>query len=182
MISRLLLCILALSTLLAGCADTHSLVRQTQGDVPKLTARDSFYIAVSKDGIYGDEKYEGSGLSLSQIILSPLAKRARKIEVGRSHQPYDDAVLFAKDKKFKYLIYPTILHWENHATEWNGIPDKVEVKIEIIETSTDKLIEAAIISGRSGLATFGGDQPQDLLPLPVEEFISNLFDNQQAVR
>ncbi|HEX3036586.1 MAG TPA: DUF4823 domain-containing protein [Thermodesulfobacteriota bacterium] len=160
---------------LVGCADSRNLVRLNQGDTPKLSTADSFYIAVSMDGAYGDERYEGSGLSLSQIILSSLAKKVRRVEIAKAYQTYDEALVSAKAKGWKYLVYPTILQWENHATEWNGIPDKVEVKIQVIETAPDKLVDAVIINGKSGLATFGGDQPQDLLPLPVEEYISSFF-------
>src|SRR6185369_450796 len=166
---------IGIAFMLSGCADTHSLVRQNQGLAPKLSTSDSFYISVSMDGIYGSEKYEGSGASLSQIILSPLAKKVRRVETGRAYQSYDEALLSANTRGYKYLVYPSILHWENHATEWNGIPDTVEVKIQIVEAATDKLIDAAIINGVSGLATFGGDEPQNLLPVPVEEFISSLL-------
>jgi hypothetical protein len=73
------------------------------------------------------------------------------------------------------LVYPTILHWEDRATEWSGIPDRVEIKIEIIGATTGKGLDSAIIKGKSGLATFGGDHPQDLLPKPVEDYVSGLF-------
>lgn len=165
-----------MSMLLSGCTDTHNLVRNNPSNVTtKLNPKESFYIAVSKDVVYGEDKNEGSGLTLSQIIQSSVSKRARRVEIGSVHQSFDDALLYARTKSFKYLIYPTILHWEDHATEWNGVPDKVEVKIEIVESANDSVIDTALISGKSGLATFGGDKPQDLLPIPIEEFISNLF-------
>jgi hypothetical protein len=125
--------------------------------------------------VYGEDKNEGAGLTLSQILQSSVGKRARLVEIGTEHKSFDDALLYARSKSFKYLIYPTILHWEDHATEWNGVADKVEVKVEVIESATDSIVDTAIISGRSGIATFGGDKPQDLLPIPVEEFISGLF-------
>ena len=174
--AALILIILAMLTLLSGCADTHNLVRSNPvGVAAKLTSKDSFYIAVSKDVVYGDDKNEGSGLTLSQILQSSVVKRARRVEIGTVHKSFDDALLYARSKSFKYLIYPTILHWEDHATEWNGVADKVEVKVEVVESATDIIVDTAIISGRSGIATFGGDKPQDLLPIPVEEFISSLF-------
>ncbi len=161
---------------LSGCADTHNLVRTNPvGISSKLTSKDSFYIAVSKDVVYGEDKNEGSGLNLSQILQSSIVKRARRVEVGTEYKSFDDARLYARGNSFKYLIYPTILHWEDHATEWNGLSDKVEVKVEVIESATEHIVDTAIISGRSGLATFGGDKPQNLLPIPVEEFISSLF-------
>jgi len=161
--------------LLTGCADTHNLVRNNPVSTTKLTPKDSFYIAVSKDVVYGEDKNEGSGLTLSQVIQSSVSKRARRVEVGTIHESFDDALLHARTKSFKYLIYPTILHWEDHATEWNGVPDTVEVKVEIVESAADTVVDTALISGKSGLATFGGDRPQNLLPLPVEEFFSALF-------
>lgn len=172
----LILIILAMMTLLSGCADTHNLVRSNpMGVTAKLTLKDSFYIAVSKDVVYGEDKNEGSGLTLSQILQSSVGKRARRVEIGNEHKSFDDALLYARSKSFKYLIYPTILHWEDHATEWNGVADKVEVKVEVVESATDNIVDTVIISGRSGIATFGGDKPQDLLLIPVEEFISSLF-------
>ena len=47
--------------------------------------------------------------------------------------------------------------------------------MDVVESATDNIVDTAIISGRSGIATFGGDKPQDLLLIPVEEFISSLF-------
>jgi len=172
----LILITLAMLTSLSGCADTHNLVRSNpMGSTAKLTLKDSFYIAVSKDVVYGEDKNENSGLTLSQIIQSSVVKRARRVEIGKEHQSFDEALLYARNKSFKYLIYPTILHWEDHATEWNGVADKVEVKVDVVESATDNIVDTAIISGRSGIATFGGDKPQDLLLIPVEEFISSLF-------
>lgn len=55
------------------------------------------------------------------------------------------------------------------------IPDQVEVKIQIIQVSTGAVISSGIASGKSGVATFGGDHPQDLLPEPIEAFVSSLY-------
>ena len=96
--------------------------------------------------------------------------------MAQSYQSFDDALKFTRDNGYKYLVYPTILHWEDRATEWSAIPDRVEVKIDIIESTTAKLLDSVVIKGKSGLATFGGDHPQDLLPKPVGEFVSTLFD------
>lgn len=171
-----LLVFMFLLMIFCGCADSYNLVRNNPSSIiTKLTPKDSFYIAVSKDVVYGEDKNEGSGLTLSQILQSAIGKRARRVEIGTGYQPFDDALLYARSKSFNYLIYPTILHWEDHATEWNGVADKVEVKIEVIGSATENSIDTAIINGRSGLATFGGDKPQDLLLKPIEEFISALF-------
>jgi hypothetical protein len=160
---------------LSACADTHQFHRYGNSEVPRFTSNDSVYIGVSRDGVYGSKTYPGSGLTTSQILLSSFAKRIRQVETGRSPQSFEEALKIARGNGYKYLVYPTILHWEDRATEWSGIPDKVEVKIEIVEVATGKTLDSVVIKGKSGLATFGGDHPQDLLPKPVEEYVSNLF-------
>jgi len=55
------------------------------------------------------------------------------------------------------------------------IPDRVEVKVDVVRVQTGDVISSGFIKGRSGLATLGGDHPQDLLPEPVAEFVSSLF-------
>ncbi len=75
----------------------------------------------------------------------------------------------------KYLAVPTILEWEDRATEWSGIPDKASIKLSIIDLETNSTLDSVIIKGKSGIATFGGDHPQDLLPKPTYEYVASLY-------
>lgn len=171
-----LLCVFVLAAaFLTGCADSHQLMRQGEGSPAKLTSQDSVYIAISQDGIYGDENYPGSGKTTSQILLSAFSRHAQRVEVARAPQDYEESVKTARDRGFKFLVFPTILHWENHATEWNMVPDKVAVKVQLVGVSADRVLDSIIIEGKSGIATFGGDQPQDLLPKPVGQFVASLY-------
>jgi hypothetical protein len=38
----------------------------------------------------------------------------------------------AKENNYGYLVFPTILEWEDRATEWSGIPDKASIKIAMV--------------------------------------------------
>ncbi len=61
-------------------------------------------------------------------------------------------------------------------TEWSSIPDEVEIKVEVADVESGDTLTTVFIKGRSGIATVGrGDQPQDLLPEPVGEFVSSLY-------
>src|SRR5215468_3218748 len=117
--------------LVTACADTTQLVREPGKATIRLTGNDAVYIAVPRDGFYGDENYQGSGLSTAQAFLSAFAKRARRVEVATS-----------------YLVYPTILHWEERATEWSGLPDRIEVKVELVDVATDTPLDTGIIKGK----------------------------------
>jgi hypothetical protein len=164
-----------IALMFVGCADSNKIIRSNNITIPTFTSKDKIYIGINRDGVYGDEAYPGSGLTLSQLLLSSFSKHIRRVEMGKGFQQYDDALLTSRTNGYNVLIYPTILHWENHLTEWNGIPDKVKVKVDVIGTEKDDLLYYIIIEGKSGLATFGGDQPQDLLVKTIDEFVSSLF-------
>ena len=77
--------------------------------------------------------------------------------------------------KYTYYVVPEILHWEDRATEWSGLPDRIEVKIIVSDARRNGEIGSAIISGKSKWATFGGDHPQDLLPEPIKIYVESLY-------
>ncbi len=164
-----------LSSVLAGCANTNQLIRQgPRGEA--LDVGGSVYIAISRDGAYGNHVYTGSGLTASQVVLAAFARHARRAEIARLAESFDETLKTAREKAYRYVIFPTILHWEDRATEWSMQPDRAEVKLEVVDLSkNDAVVESAVIVGKSGLATFGGDHPQDLLPQPVGEFVASLY-------
>lgn len=166
--------LLVLFLFLASCADTHHLVRNTTSST-RLSPAESVYIAVPEDGFYNQATYRGSGRTTAQIIFNAFVRHIHAVSVGRSAQQYAQALAEARRQSHRYLVYPVILHWEDRATEWSCIPDKVEVKIEVIDTAFDTVVASGIVQGRSGLATLGGDHPQDLLPEPMAEFVAGLY-------
>ncbi len=85
-------------------------------------------------------------------------------------EDFDQALNSARIGGYSYLVFPTILHWEDRATEWNFMRDKVEVKIDIVDVFSGEAESSTVIDGRSGIATLGGDHPQDLLPDPINEY------------
>ncbi|WNW13636.1 DUF4823 domain-containing protein [Pseudomonas sp. DTU_2021_1001937_2_SI_NGA_ILE_001] len=167
--------LLAAAMALAGCADSHQWTPQQQALAPVLRTQ-KFYVSTPTDGAYGDHTYNGSGRNTAQIIQASLARQVRAARIGIQTDDFDQALAAAQQADQDLLIFPSILHWEDRATEWSMLPDRVEVKIEVIQVATGDALSSAIIKGRSGLATFGGDHPQDLLPEPVDEFVKALFE------
>lgn len=78
-------------------------------------------------------------------------------------------------ERYDYFIIPAILHWEDRATSWSGIPDKVEVEIEIFN-SKKELLKSAILSGQSASMTLGSTDPSELLEEPIRTFLRESFD------
>lgn len=163
-----------LIVILLGCADTHKLIKhQAEGLV--IRSDDTIYVAVPSNGVYGERRYSSSGMNTAQIIYSEFSKHANSVKVGRTNEQFAEALATAREDKRVYLIFPTILHWEDRATEWSSIPDKVEVKIEVVDTASGKTVSSVVLSGKSGLATLGGDHPQDLLPEPIKQYVLSLY-------
>lgn len=166
--------ILAIAAALSGCADSHQWTPQPSGTT-HLSATDRVYISVPADGAYGSEVYSGSGRNTAQIIYASFARYSKAARVGHDALDFDEALEAARHGGQDYLILPTIMHWEDRATEWSMIPDRAEVKIEVVRVLSGEVISSGIAKGKSGLATFGGDHPQDLLPEPIEAFVSTLY-------
>jgi len=160
--------------LLTGCADRQKLIRLKTTSI-KIDTSKGIYISIPKDGSYGKNNYQGSGQMLANEIIIAFSKHSINVQSGHMYQSFDEAIQYAKNNNFTYLIYPQILHWEDRATEWSGIPDKVTVKIDIIETKHNKTLDSVTIKGTSGWATLGGDHPQDLLEKPIREFADSLY-------
>lgn len=172
--NRRVLLVLTVLLAMVGCADSHSLkVNQVDSNV-YLEPTSAVYIALSDDGQYGRHYYAGSGKMLSQTIKSELVTTLNNVVIAKVPEGYDTALDFASSRKFDYLVYPTILHWEDRATEWSAKPDKVKVKIVVVDVKSGAVVKSGIIDGKSGIATFGGDKPQDLLPLPTKEFFAGM--------
>lgn len=161
--------------LLSACADTHQLLR-TGREIPKLEQSRTVYVSVPKDGRYGQTSYSGSGQNTTQIVLAAFSQYAKRVEAGHEYHTFEEALDAARKFGAAYLVVPTILEWEDRATEWSGIPDKASIKISVIDTGSGATLDSVVIKGKSGLATFGGDHPQDLLPKPVGEYVKSLFE------
>lgn len=166
--------VLLLTLFVSGCADSHS-VSPISNNSERLSASGFAYIAVPRDGRYGATTYGGSGQTTAQIVASAFAKHIDRFEVSLRMEQPEVAMAKAKELGATYLVIPVIVHWEDRATEWSAISDKVEVRITVQDVASGRTLAGAVVSGKSGLATFGGDHPQDLLPKPMDSYISSLF-------
>jgi len=171
---KILLAIIV-TTFLSGCMSDSKQFISTKKNSNTISRVEKVYVSVPKDGIYGHINYGGSGINVSRIVTMAFSKYNGVVESAFRYQSFEDAMQYAKDNKYEYLVFPTILEWEDRATEWSGIPDRVSIKITVFDVSTQKRLDSAIVKGKSGWATFGGDHPQDLLPEPVEQYTDSLF-------
>jgi hypothetical protein len=166
---------LALSISLSGCASKYR-VDTYEAPIAHLDKQASFYIVLPADGRYGAIVYPGSGATTAQAVSNALLMHVDKTVIGTTTGEESDAALIqARQRTLTYVFVATILNWEDRATEWSGIPDKITLKFAVYETQSGKLVSSTVTSASSKWGTLGGDHPQDLLPEPTQRFVDPLF-------
>jgi hypothetical protein len=167
------LVLLLLAVLLSACASTY---RQDVVSAPsaKLERGRSVLIAMPRNGAYDRRVYAASGQQTALAVQAAFARYSDQVAV--SSRCADLACLQREGgQSAAYFVVPEILHWEDRNTEWSGIPDRVEIKIVVLDASTRNVIASVVIGGKSKWATFGGDHPQDLLPEPIQKYLESLY-------
>ncbi len=165
--------LLVAAAMISGCAATYTQSTLTEPSA-KLIKGKPVLIATPADGFYGSIEYPASGRMTALAVRAAFARYTDTITVSPDCKDLG-CLQSSKAINFEYYVIPEILHWEDRATEWSGIPDKIEVKTSIYEGQTWKVVASTIISGKSKWATFGGDHPQDLLPEPLNKFVESLY-------
>ena len=156
--------------------DTNRFAQPALGPPPKLDARNcSVYISTPSDGSFGSTVCPNSGRMTAQAIKSAFLKKVTRVKVSPGTETYETGLKNASSQDFSHYLWLDILHWEERATEWSGLPDRIEVKIKLIRVDDARTVDSVIIKGSSKWATMGGDHPQDLLPKPLNSYVSSIF-------
>jgi hypothetical protein len=161
------------ATIISGCTATYKQNTLAEPSA-KLVRGKSVVISTPANGFYGSEEYSDSGRMTALAVRAAFAGFSNAVTVVSDCK--DIACLKGvQSASFDYYVIPEILHWEERATEWSGIPDQIEVKVSIYNGQNQKELTSTIISGKSKWATFGGDHPQDLLPEPLNKYVGSLY-------
>jgi hypothetical protein len=125
---------------------------------PLMSVGEQVAISLPKDGQYGETVYAGSGNMVRMAIINCLSAK------GLMAVSTEEAGLGAvgRAEKHNWQVKPIILEWEDRATEWSGMPDRIRIELQTTD-SEGRLCDRAVVSGVSKWATFGGDHPQDML-------------------
>jgi hypothetical protein len=159
---------------LTGCVSTYE-INSAVPAKEKLSQGKSAYVALSADGRYDKENYTGSGAKTTYAVVNALKPHVSNMEIATEVMPYEQSVAVAKQRDVDYLFVPKILHWENRATEWSGIPDRIQIELRTIDAHTGKTMDIGDLRGKSKWVTLGGDVPEELLEKPITQYINSLY-------
>jgi hypothetical protein len=165
--------VLFAAALLAGCTTTYKETPVAPSGT-RLNGSGPVLVSRPDNGTFEGKVYSQSGQMTADAVRSAFARHSPAVTIVadckdvvclRTHAGSDSA----------YLVVPEIHHWEDRATEWSGIKDKLSVKISVYTRSDAQAVSTIVIDGKSKWLTFGGDHPQDMLPAPIERYVSLLY-------
>ena len=158
---------------LTSCIVDSQIIRKSSKLPIKLNSKTSAYVALPREGRSGNTMYYGSGDETARAIVTAFTPYLEKVETDDEddeYKSYKKSLKHAKDKKYDYLIFTKIQHWEDRLTWWSGSLDRVSIKVTITDVPTSKRIDSVI------LKTDGGEgKPQNLLPEILDKYVKTLF-------
>ncbi|MEM7120252.1 MAG: DUF4823 domain-containing protein [Pseudomonadota bacterium] len=158
-----------------GCTGSQTTTSLVDNQTGVISEQSSFVVAVEADGAYIDKPHPESGRMARDAMVAALSPYAGDVTEIRSYIPQDTATMDAVEQGADYLVYLKLHHWEERATEWSGLPDRVRVEVRLIDGQSGEVVEARMIEAESKFATLGGDHPEDLLVVPFDTFSRDLF-------
>ncbi len=154
-----------------GCAHKYKtdLRIQTPGLLSPETA---VYVS---EPMPASPQYPMSGEQTAAAIRDAFERNGAHVDPGPPGEDAIAALASARIHNAKYLIFSAIEHWEDRATVWSGKPDRIEIKIHVVDTATGEPVDSTRLLGNSRSAARGGDQPQELLAKPIDDYVTSLF-------
>ena len=167
--------LLAAFALLTGCKSSYSEKEISSETPPLLKSNTRIYVAIPFDATFKKEIAEGSGKQTAQAFQVAFMKYTRSVYTSKFPESAAEALEIARAGHMEYLLYPTLLRWEDRATEFTGMRDKLAVRAELIDVRTGKVVFSREFEATGKFMTDGGETPKDLLDQPAEQFANSIF-------
>ena len=142
---------------------------------PPLPLNSRVYIAMPEDAMDKREPVPGSGRRVALALQDAFKRHSRNVLLGRITENLDQAIGHARDLEYDYVAMPTLLKWEDRPTEWTGVRDKLQVKIDVVSARNGEALHSTTIDTKGKWMTDGDDAPQDLLAAPIDKFVRSMF-------
>jgi hypothetical protein len=162
--------------ILLGCQHTYQEKRlEKDAALPRLSTDATAYVAIPPDAWDKKQVATDSGKLTAVAVRDAFAKNLKRAFLARRLETFSQSLETARNANCTYLVYPTVLLWEDHSTEFSGVRDKIEVRIRVADSVSGDILAETILKGKSRWFTDGGDVPQDLLQEPIQNYVASLF-------
>jgi len=171
-----IIAMLTVAFVLAGCTAQYQ-VRSLSGthNSVNLSKQEGVYIALPPDGEYGATKYTGSGQTVAQVLAVAFSRYATSVHTAEATAPQKLAIAAAAKSGDRYVVMPLITHWEPRNTAWSGKRSRVALQITVFDVTSGQALSSVSIEGKSAQQTLSSTSPEDLLQVPVSEYVGTLY-------
>lgn len=158
-----------------ACHATYQVSNLSGAHVSRLDGQRSVYVVVPRDGTYGSTSYAGSGQIVAQAVAAAFSKFATRVSIATKAQTDEEGLDAARTIGAGYVVVPAIVHWEQRATQWSGIPSTMSVRVTVLEAASGKQISSASVEGRSRIVSLTPTTPESLLQDPLAQYVGGLY-------
>ena len=158
-----------------SCKSTYEEKDLTATPPPILKSNSRIYVAIPFDATFKKEVMQGSGKQTAQAFQAAFMRYTRSVYTSKFPESLSEALEIARKGDMQYVLYPTILRWEDRATEFTGRRDRLTVKADLIDLSTSQVVFSREVEAVGKWMTDGGESPKDLLDQPAEQFANAVF-------
>ncbi len=164
-------------TLGPGCKSAHqtSETKTEGGSPPSFQTRTRIYIATPPDAIFKDQTVARSSKHTKEALGDAFRLFTKLTFTGKTQETLNEALEHAQKSRAEFLIFPVILTWEDHLTEWTTVRDRLDIRLEIYDVKTGNRIYSSEIKARGGWMSDGDDTPEMLLQKPCEQFVRSIY-------
>ena len=114
------------------------------------------FISTPKNGWYGKTEYKNSGKMTASAMKAAFSKFSNNVYISEDCMG-KECLSIISTEEYAYYVETEILHWEDRATKWSGMPDRIEIRISIYDSRLKAEIASVVIDGKSKWTTLGGD-------------------------
>jgi len=174
---NLLLCLIvaAAASFLAGCQSTYSEQDLSGGPPPLLQNTSRIYVAIPFDVSFKHKVAQDSGKQTADALARAFQRNTRSVYESKYPESMTEALDSARKYSTEYLVYPMLLKWEDRATEYSGIRDRLQVRIDMIDLSNSSVVYSKMIEATGKWMSDGGETPGNLLDEPSLNYVNSLF-------
>jgi len=151
-------------------------VSGSQASAAPLKPEQGILVSVPDDAVYQHRPYPGSGQEVAKITAAAFARYAPHVDVAPiASQDRQGLLLAARNAGAGYLIIPSIVHWEQRATELSAIPSQVDIGLAVVDVATGREIRATVLEGRGNLRRMAQLDVEAMYSAALDQHVAELY-------
>jgi uncharacterized protein DUF4823/uncharacterized protein DUF4336 len=166
--------LLACALLALGCVHQYSVSPIAGASAPIPVASRALVVTPADGSDHRNASYDGSGSWVASALASALVGRRVDASVAPAEASMEAALSAARSADAPFLVVPAIRNWSDRLTEWSGIPDRITLRVRVLDAATGEQLDDRDVKASSRWLTFGGDHPQDLLPELADQWAASV--------